>query len=655
MTTADFGGELPATPLARPNNAFSQKIAGILSTSYTDASIRMALLSLDKKIEKNTGEVRRHLRSNTEADVIRANGAALKEFSQLINRLEGLGQTIEKLNTTFKGMESLVSKADNDTKSAVEETKDLIKQQNNIKIKQAILSAFKAKFVITERQAEILTSSSHPIDENFFEILTKVKKIHADCDALLATDNQELGLEIMSKMSTYMDHAYDRLFFMVQKDLKTVKQDDQSSKKKLSQALKVLSERPAQFEIALKTLSESRQRSLTTMFVNALTNDTPHEKAIDFYAFDPLRYVGDILAWIHSEIINERETVSSLFDLEIKSASGELLWALDPTETIDSLVDTIISGVVKPFKLRIEQVVSTETKIAVIYQLTDKLNFYSSMFSKFLKPDSVLITTLSQMQKFCMRQFEKCLHEKIVDIKEHFLLAPNSDLQPPDFMNDVLGDLKAVLKSYESSVRYSPEGDTETKQIVQDLTEPYLECCNRIASDLPDTDSEIFTINCLDAVKLSLQLFMFTQYKIDQLDIRIDELANVLVDRLLQQFLVKSGLETYLKALSGNPSSDILKKDVFTKEALADLSFTLDNFLPSASMDFHSFLFKLASPRLATQIAQEASRKFSVEFSKIEHTVLDLYDMEDSRIYFPRTYMDVCVLLGIKDENMSVR
>ncbi|KAF5100351.1 hypothetical protein D0Z00_001319 [Geotrichum galactomycetum] len=284
-----------------------------MSTSYTDASIRMALLSLDKKIDKNTGEVRRHLRSNTEADVIKANGAALKEFSQLINRLEGLGQTIETLNKTFEGMENLVNKADNDTKSAVEETRGLIEQQNNTKIKQAILAAFKAKFVISESEAEILVSSSHPIDKQFFEILNKVKKIHADCDALLATDNQELGLEIMSKMSAYMDQAYDRLFFVVQKDLKTVKNDDQTSKKQLSQALKVLSERPAQFEVALKTLSESRQRSLTTLFVNALTTDTAHEKAIDFYAFDPLRYVGDILAWIHSEIVNERETVSSLF------------------------------------------------------------------------------------------------------------------------------------------------------------------------------------------------------------------------------------------------------------------------------------------------------------------------------------------------------
>ena len=651
MTVTDPSSASPATPLARPDNAFSQKIASILSTSYSDASIRQALQSLDHRVVKNTGETRRHLRSNTEADVIRANGVALKEFSPLIDRLESLGETIQTLNTIFTSMEALVARADNDTKGPVKETSKLMEQKNNVQVKQAILSAFKSKFVISEKEADILTSSSHPIDGEFFRVLNKVKKIHANCDSLLATDNQDLGLEIMGKMSHYMDQAFDRLFFVVQRDLKSMRGDDQKVKRQLSQSLLVLSERPTQFEVALKSLSESRQRSLSSQFVNALTTDTAHEKAIDFYAFEPLRYVGDILAWIHSEIINERETVSTLFKDEEKPTTEEIMWTLDPNETIDSLVDTITGGLVKPFKSRIEQVVATETRISVIYQLTDKLNFYSSMFSKFIKPNSHLITTIAQMEEFCMRQFNKCLNEKIADIKDNMLTAP-SDLQPPEFMGEVIGDLKSVLKSYESSVRYNPEGDSDIKQIIQDLTEPYLECCNRIASDLPDVNSEIFTINCLDSVKMSLQLFPFVQYKVDQLDTRINELADVLVDRQCHQFLSKSGLEPYLKAIREKSSN---LDEVFNKEALADLSFNLDNFLPSASMESHTFLFKLASPRLATSITQKASRKFSVDFSEIERTILSLYTMEESRIYFPRTYMDVCVLLAIDDENMSVR
>lgn len=651
MALNDLSGASPATPLARPDNVFSQKIASILSTSYTDASLRMALQSLDHRIDKNTGEIRRHLRSNTEADVIRANGVALKDFSLLIERLEGLGRTIQKLNTSFNTMENLVAKANQDTIGPVEASARLVEENRNVQIKQAVLNAFKSKFVVSDLESEILTSSSHPIDDEFFKVLTKVKKIHSDCDYLLATDNQDLGLEIMKKMSQYLDQGFDRLFFVVQRDLKSMRGEDPKVRRQLSRSLQVLSERPSQFEVALKSLSESRQRNLTTQFVNALTIDTAHEKAIDFYAYDPLRYVGDMLAWIHSEIINERETMSTLFKDEEKPSAEEIIWSLDPNKTINSLVDTITSGIVKPFKLRMEQVVATETRISIIYQLTDKLSFSSSMFSKFLQPDSHLLTAITQMEEYCSRQFNKCLEEKIAEIKVN-MLTPTSDLQPPEFVGDALDDLKSVLKSYESSIKYNPDGDANIKQVIQDLTEPYLECCNRIASDLPDVNAELFTINCLDSVKMSLQLFEFTQYKVDQLDSRINELADVLIERQLHQFLSKSGLEPYVKLV--DEKSDNLQ-EVLTKEALADLSFSLDNFLPSASMESHTFLFKLASPRLATTITQEASRKFSVDFSKVERAILDLYTMEESRIYFPRTYMDVCVLLAIDDENMSVR
>lgn len=652
--------EFSATPLARPDNAFSQKVTDILSTSYTDSSFRQALAALESKVDKNTSEVRRNLRSDTENDVIKANGLALKEFKGLVEKLESLGKTVEKLNETFDSMEKTAKKAETDTKSTVNDTDILLKEQNKLRIKQAILTAFKKKFVIPKEEVDILTSSSHPIDEEFFRVLNKVKKIHADCDALLATDNQDLGLEIMGKMTTYLDQGYDRLFFVVQRDLKTMKGDDHAFRRQLSRSLKVLSERPTQFEIALKSLSESRQRGLSTEFINALTTDTPHEKAIDFFAFDPLRYVGDILAWIHSEIINERETISSLFD---NSSSAETVdWALDPVQTIESLVDTITSGVIKPFKMRIEQVVSSETRIPIVFQLSDKLYFYSSMFSKYLQPTSQLIVTLDKMQTFCMRQFEKCLNEKITDIKEHLLVNPSDDLQPPEFLLDSTVDLKSVLKTYEASIKFNPESEnSEIKPIIQDLTEPYLECCNRIASDLPTPNSEIFTLNCIDTVKMTLQLFFnSTQFKIDQLDNRIAELADVLTNRQLAQYVSESGLKPYLKYISLDGVSiedsveELSSNPLFSKEALSNLSFTLDNFLPSASLSSHQYLFHLSSPRLATDITNSTNSKYTTYFAVLEEKVISIYGVEESRINFPRTYNDVCVLLGVESNDGKI-
>lgn len=704
------------TPLARPNNAFSQKIASILSTSYTDPSVRQAISSLDSRLRENTSYSRRHLRYNTEAEIISANGLALKDYSKLIDKLETLGSTIAELTTSFNSMSITTAEACNATDSLLKDANSLTEEHDDIKVKQLLLDAFKAKFIVSEPEIQILTQSSHPIDDAFFNALQRVRKTHTDCQALLSTeDDQQMGLDIMQKMTQYLDKGYDRLFFTVQRDLKVAVsanqskysslsyKDDLTLRKQLSQSLAVLSERPSLFQSALQSLAESRNKALSTKFIDSLTVDTRVEKAIDFYAYDPLRYVGDMLAYVHSEIVNEQETLVSLFeysyqyhkqheqdidpDLETIALEG----LINPEETVSQLLDKITSALIKPLKTRVENVIASETRIPLVHKLIDKLRFYESMYNKAFFPRSQkaertpeLIQALDGLVQHGWRQFSKCLEEKIVDIKDHMLIG-SPDLQPPDFLSEAMGDLKEVLQAYESSMVTDQSGGDDPhgiQQIIQDMTEPFLECCNRIASDLPDNDSELFTINCLDAVKMLLQFFdTISLFKIKQLDGRIEEISEVLVERQHRTFLQKSSLlpiipsvHEYYELLTqrrqakdgqGSESSEIIAKIAalksemengpLSKEKLAELSFGLDNFLPSATMESLSFLFRLASPRLAQSITMQASQKFAADFSELERLVLDIYNIEDSKIYFPRTYKDVCVLLAIVDDERSVR
>lgn len=739
------------TPLARPNNAFSQKIASILSSSYTDPSIRRAISSLDSRLRENTSYSRRHLRYNTEAEIITFNGAALKDYSKLVNKLESLGSTISQLTSTFNEMLAESKNANNTTKALLQEAHSLKEQEDNVKVKKVLLASFKAKFVVSDDEIQILTSSSYPINDNFFAALQRVNKTHLDCQALLSTDDQQMGLDIMQAMSNYLDKAYDRLFFTVQRDLKVAissssigfgrplsTKDEATFKKTLSRSLAILTERPNLFESALKSLAESRNRALSAKFVDALTVDTRIEKAIDFYAYDPLRYVGDMLAYVHSEIVNERENLSTLFEYnfhyrqnqnlsqskELEELDRTAPWSEfdTPNETIPKLLDKVTSSMIKPLKARIENIIALETRIPLIYQLIDKFKFYESMYNKAFFGDSLLnrysekgpknheskkdyeknytgvssesglnvvpeiIKVLDQLADYGWRQFSKCLEEKIFDIKDN-MLSTTSELQPPDFLVDAISDVKEVLKSYETSMVVSlvspalEEGKKDLhsiQQVIQDMTEPFLECCNRIASDLPDNDSELFTINCIDAVKLVLQMYdTIAATKIKHLDSLLDEISEVLIERQHRLFLNTSGMlpimskvHEYYSLVSRKNESEKndserttkladLKREMelgpLSKDKLAELSFSLDNFLPSATMESHSFLFRLASPRLAQSITLRASYLFASDFSELERLVLDIYNIEESRIYFPRTYMDVCVLLAIVDDNTSMK
>ncbi|ONK78763.1 uncharacterized protein A4U43_C02F22160 [Asparagus officinalis] len=47
------------------------------------------------------------------------------------------------------------------------------------------------------------------LNENFFEALSHVQEIHANCKILLRTHHQCAGLELMDMMSVYQEGAYE--------------------------------------------------------------------------------------------------------------------------------------------------------------------------------------------------------------------------------------------------------------------------------------------------------------------------------------------------------------------------------------------------------------------------------------------------------------
>ena len=70
-------------------------------------------------------------------------------------------------------------------------------------------------------------------------------------------------------------------------------------------------DRPKQHSEALTTLSTTRSTTLLHLFTTALTRGVP--RPIELHAHDPLRYVGDMLAWVHQAIAAERELLEGLF------------------------------------------------------------------------------------------------------------------------------------------------------------------------------------------------------------------------------------------------------------------------------------------------------------------------------------------------------
>lgn len=86
--------------------------------------------------------------------------------------------------------------------------------------------------------------------------------------------------------------------------------------------------------MALTDLAVVRQTTLLNQFTSALTRGGPSglPRPIELHAHDPIRYVGDMLAWVHQAMATEREFLDSLFGLRHEKRMVGSSWRREMTE-----------------------------------------------------------------------------------------------------------------------------------------------------------------------------------------------------------------------------------------------------------------------------------------------------------------------------------
>ncbi|KAK9496130.1 oligomeric Golgi complex subunit 6, partial [Lipomyces doorenjongii] len=636
------------------SNLLSLKLSEILSSSYSDSSIRDALLLLGERIQENTPEMRRQFRANVEAEVIEANGQVLEQFSKIAMQLETIGLTIANMNSVVDDLSNGVSAVREQTKELFAEEEWLSQQKDEIQIKQSLLDAVKAHFFMADAEIEVLTSSAEPIDNRFFDVVKRGQRIYSDCEVLLASENPVIGVEIMDQMSKHIDAAFDKLYYWIQREIRHLSVDDLKIRQNIRRALGLLAGRPTMLQNCLDGLSELRQKIILREFLEALTEGP---KPIELVAYDPFRYIGDMLAWTHSETVNEKEVLELMFIAEDSNLAHGLEdgiasepWAeqFDLKQTIGELTDKNMQSICKPLKARIDQSLSGNVDSTLAYRIFNLFEFYRSIFSKYLSENSQLLNVLKVLESSSMNQFHRSLREKIQLIQAEL---PNVtlDLQPPQFLQQSLIEMKTLMTSFDTSFAVAPENrDQEFDKIIEDALVPYLTCCISMSesSSLSVAEKDIFLINCFDSAKSVLHLYSFTKGKLSEFEQQIRSHSLSLIAILHNMYLTDSKLKPTLAALKEKAFDVPLKSlEQFQESNITQLSIALDDFLPSALMDAQTFLQRLASPRLGNSIIQEAAKKFVDDFAQVEKAIVE--SIEFPRTVFPRTLAEVRVLLVV--------
>ena len=94
------------------------------------------------------------------------------------------------------------------------------------------------------------------------------------------------------------------------------------------------------------------------------------------HAHEPLRYVGDMLAWTHQCIASERDFCRSLFQ-------------------VPQAIDHVFDGLAPILKVRITQVLGSTRDLVFTLKLSNLLLFYLQTTSRLLSADSDLITAIA--------------------------------------------------------------------------------------------------------------------------------------------------------------------------------------------------------------------------------------------------------------------
>lgn len=673
-----FSPTSPASAAAPRSNALQNRVTNVLSASYADLEIRDALSTLDERGLHNTAETRRNLRLDVQQELIECNGEIVRDFGQVAEQLKRIGSAIQNLSSSCAEMRKHIGAANRATGPMLDEAKSVLLDKRQVETKQQLLDAFKTHFAVSDMDLAALTSTAEPVNDEFFRILTRVKKIHEDSQVLLGSENQRLGLEVLEQSSRQLNAAFQKLYRWVQREFKSLDLENPQISAAIRRALRVLAERPTLFQNCLDFFAEARDSTLSNNFYAALTGnpvDQDHPvmgKAIELSAHDPLRYVSDMLAWAHSATVSEREALEVLFVSEgdeiakriragiesepwTRSDDTEAVPAFDGRKALNQLVDRDLAGVFRQLRQRTEQVIQSHEDAVLAYKISNLVTFYGSIFTNLLGEQSSLLETLRPLADTAMRSFRSTMRDHVANIQAELAISPD-DLAAPDFLTDALETLQVLMKSYDTSIVTTDRAQRIEgfRPILQEALDPFLAGCENIAKRLRSPNNHILALNCLLTTKDTLKQYAFAD-RTAELQSKIEESEKELIDAMHAWFLRESGMKSLVDHVA---TVDDLASSYKDPNQLASIAQQLDAFLPTATEDARTFLSQMEDKLLARRVIEQAAERFCEDFEEVEGLTIQADELRAAQVngesedevflrdFFPRTGDEIRVLLS---------
>lgn len=537
-TNNELGAGLPQS------NPLSRKLTKILDTRLeSDKDMVDALKAVSVFFTENNLRTRRNLRGDIERQSLTINKNFTEAFSHVIGELDEISQDVQAMSSCCNDMTDRLKTAKEQTHELMSKTSSLRLEGKKLQLQSEVAEAFLTKFQLKPEEAKVFKNARDGnLTDDFFYILEKVKQIHCDVKVLLRTNQQTAGLEIMEQMALHQESAYERLYRWAQSQCRSLTSDTIDLTPMQQNALKALHDRPVLFMYTLDEYSSARRATLVRGFIDALTrgssiqtSSSNNPRPIEMHSHDPLRYIGDMLAWLHQACATEREHLEQLLKECTKPYKTEQ----------EKTLGGILEGVCRPFQVRMEQVLVGDPGSLILYKLTNLIKFYHATIQGIVgTQDTALLETMNEMHVLCRKLFFNSLNYSASKLLDKIEIPP-IDLGPSNTLTQMLHLLKDILNSQVSSMATEVNMDTKQEDyqlILKALLEPLMQMCAMSASQLQPADMATYMINCLYAMKCTLTVYEFMDQRIEMLSAQIEAHLDTLVNEQAAAILTQGGI-----------------------------------------------------------------------------------------------------------------
>eukprot|EP00466_Bigelowiella_natans_P017294 jgi/Bigna1/84476/fgenesh1_pg.141_\ len=568
----------------------------------------------------NTLAARRQLQHQLEAKDLQHCKELLERFSPVSKVFEATERILDDLNATVEAASERVKAARKSSGSLVERASKLEEEKKIIQSKSKVVNKLLSQFQLQAHHSKALESNE--VDENMLDAIERINEIRDNLPC--PSCYQRVGLDMIESLAKRQERAYRVLFHWTQKHVQSIAENTGGALNPIfTRGLELLKQRPAYFSHCLdmvepdweweesmheeggggrrggegrpahisvikQQVANARRIVMIKRFIAALCRGGPNgqPRPIEIHAGDPIRYVSDMLAWVHQAVAMEREFLLSLITTTASDGQRATMPRQGHAENLDSKrrgnatekeevggggggdvkserekeedqqaqlissVSRVLEGLARPLSVRVEQSLVFQPSTVLSYNLRSTIDFYYRTLRPLVVPTGVFAKAVQALVEKAQATFEKLVETQIKQLSE--AAAPyTNDLSPPEAIQTVLDQVSSLVKVHEGCLVPAEHKDHAFIPILEKLVAAIRKGAEASAEGLDGANRSVFQLNILCALEMALQSpeprIRDSRSKISA---EIKAKLGGLVRTQADAFLEKSGLRNIYRAAS---------------------------------------------------------------------------------------------------------